>query len=364
MRLATFNAENLFDRPKAMNLAVKEHGDQILDDFNQLNDLIEHPVYSDKIKEKIVDLFSNRGSYIKLNEIHGKLLTGSGRSAKVIATGRKSWIGWFELREQSVKEPAIENTARVIREVNADITCIIEAEDRPSLKDFNESMLPLVKGKKFDHVMLVDGNDDRGIDVGILVKEPLKILDIVSHVDDEDGKGRIFSRDCAEYVIETSAGEKLLVMINHFKAKDRNTFSSDQKRQRQAERVREIYEDRKKTFDYIAVVGDFNDFPGSAPLQVLLQGTDLVEVSSKEPPFNSGGAPGTYGKCTEKDKIDYILMSPKLAAKMVSGGIERHGMWVTDKKKKVLFDHFPEVKGPLDSASDHAAVWAEFDIAA
>lgn len=363
MRLATFNAENLFDRPKAMNLPDKErtHGDQILDDFSTLNRLIEQKSYPVDTKKKIVELFRRQSKYIKLNEMHGRLLSGSGKNMKVVATGRDAWIGCFELIEEPVRETATENTARVIRTLDADITCIVEAEDRPSLKEFNKTMLPLVKGHPFDHVMLIDGNDDRGIDVGILVKEPLKIVDIVSHVDDKDGVGVIFSRDCAEYVIETSTGEKLLVMVNHFKSQGGPRDESDEKRRRQAERARQIYEERKKVFDYIAFVGDLNQDPTSDPLKSLLQQTDLVEVST-EPGFDNGGFPGTYKDCGPKDKFDYILMSPKLAKKFKAGGIERRGMFVGKTGKKFL--HFPEVAKPMDAASDHAAVWAEFDIAA
>jgi len=40
---------------------------------------------------------------------------------------------------------------------------LVEAEDRPSLLRFNRDLL----GGLYRHVMLVDGNDDRGIDVAI-----------------------------------------------------------------------------------------------------------------------------------------------------------------------------------------------------
>ena len=359
MRLATFNVESLFDRPKAMNLTDKKHGDEILADFKTLNSLIELDVYTPAVKAQILEVFGRNGIYIKLVETHGRLLSG-GKPRKVTADGRASWIGWFELKEQTVNEPAIHNTAKVIGELNADITCVVEAEDRPSLKDFNNSFVP--KSKRADHVMLVEGNDDRGIDVGILVREPYKIIDMVSHVDDKDNDGQIFSRDCAEYVIQ--AGEnspRILVMVNHFKAKDQDTAGSDTKRKRQADRVREIYEQRKKEFDYIAIMGDFNDTPDSVPLKHLIHdGSDLIEVMT-ERNFNSDGLPGTYGECKAGDKIDYILMSPKLAAKFTAGGVERHGIW--PGKKGTAFPHW-QMQGPIEAASDHAGLWAEFDLKA
>ena len=360
MRLATFNAENLFDRPLAMNLDDRELGNQILADFSALNTLIEKDIYTPEIKKQIADLFTLRSKFIKLNEVKGKLLKQTKTLTTVVAQGRSSWMGWFELIEDRVQEPAIDNTARVIGALDADITCIIEAEDRPALLEFNKEALP--KDKRFDHVMVVPGNDLRGINVGILVREPLKITDIVTHVDDKDEKGEIFSRDCIEYTIQLpDDGPKMLIMVNHFKAKDQNPSSSNMKRKRQADRVREIYEQRKKDFDYIAICGDLNDFPESDPLRHLIRdGSDLVEVMTEDN-FDDGGYPGTYQTCGPTNKIDYILMSPKLAEKFTTGGVERHGLWAG--KNGTMFEHFP-MQSSVDAASDHAGLWAEFDLKA
>lgn len=80
-------------------------------------------------------------------------------------------------------------------------------------------MIPKIGGQKYGHVMLIDGNDDRGIDVGIMTRQSLDIKSIVSHVDDTDAEGQIFSRDCAEYEIKAPSGNSLLVLVNHFKSK-------------------------------------------------------------------------------------------------------------------------------------------------
>jgi hypothetical protein len=48
-------------------------------------------------------------------------------------------------------------------------------------------------------------------------------------------------------------------------------------------------------------------------------------------------------------------MSPKLAAKVTYGGIERRGVWGK-------FPHFDEIKKPLDAASDHAALFVDVDL--
>src|SRR5262249_139784 len=137
----------------------------------------------------------------------------------IAANGRDDWIGWFELEKEPVKATATENTARVIDLMKADVQCVIEAEDRTGLKRFNAEGMPQVGAAPFTHVMLIDGNDERGIDVGILSKAGFDIALMRSHVDDQDAKGTIFSRDCAEYEVHTPNGNTLLVLLNHFKNK-------------------------------------------------------------------------------------------------------------------------------------------------
>jgi endonuclease/exonuclease/phosphatase family metal-dependent hydrolase len=130
---------------------------------------------------------------------------------------------------------------------------------------------------------------------------------------------------------------------------------------RQATQVRAIYEARlQEGFELIAIVGDLNDTPDSAPLMPLLQNrSTLVEVMAHHL-FAGDGRPGAYGNGAKSGKIEYILMSPKLADKVQSGGIERHGVW--GGKNGTLFPHFPGVKTAKDAASDHAALWVELDL--
>jgi hypothetical protein len=66
--------------------------------------------------------------------------------------------------------------------------------------------------------MLVDGNDERGIDVGIMTKPGFPIGTSRSNVDTEDGDGIVFSRDCPEYHVRTQSGADVSVLVNHFKS--------------------------------------------------------------------------------------------------------------------------------------------------
>ena len=112
---------------------------------------------------------------------------------------------------------------------------------------------------------------------------------------------------------------------------------------------REIYEEKlSQGIELIAVVGDLNDSPERDPLQPLIgDGSKLVDVM-KDPHFVGDGRLGTYGDGRASDKIDYILMSPKLLAKVRQGGIERRGVWggkmvhyfhIFQKSRKRLMPH-------------------------
>ena len=87
----------------------------------------------------------------------------------------------------------------VVRDVAADVLGVVEAEDRTTLQRFYDRLLADVGGTPYEQVMLVDGNDDRGIDVGVMVRAPLTIEHIRTHVFDVDDDGVVFSRDCCEY---------------------------------------------------------------------------------------------------------------------------------------------------------------------
>src|SRR5205085_10025256 len=111
---------------------------------------------------------------------------------------------------------------------------------------FSDQMLERIGAAPYAHVMLIDGNGGRGIDVGLLTKKDFTVNTICSHVDDRDADGLIFSRDCPEYEIQLPSGEMLLVLVNHLKSKGFGTqASSNARRKRQAKQVRDIFDRRR-----------------------------------------------------------------------------------------------------------------------
>jgi endonuclease/exonuclease/phosphatase family metal-dependent hydrolase len=370
MRLASYNVENLFNRARAMNGTDWTDGKAVLDAYAKLNALLGEIEYTPAHKTKMIELMtqlglasSDQGRFVILRQSRGDLVrrprTGG---LQIVANGRADWVGSLELRVEPVDEEAMRNTARVIDELRADVLGVVEAESRPALSGFNRTLIGAVGGTPFDHVMLIDGNDDRGIDVGLMTRRAFPIRGMRSHVDDRDAAGKtVFSRDCAEYLISTPSGATVLVMVNHFKSKGfGSTAASNAKRQAQAARVAAIYEERlAEGIDFVAVIGDFNDTPGSHPLQPLLAGSSLRDISV-HPAFDDGGFPGTFGLCNAGNKIDYILLSPALFERVQSGGVLRKGMW--PGKRPVRWSTYPSVTRPEEAASDHAAIWGDIDL--
>lgn len=370
MRLAVYNVENLFDRAKAMKLDSWDEGRPVLEKFAALNALLGQISYSDADKARMAQLMielglekSDTGPFVLLRRNRGGLLkrpkTGG---ITITAGGRADWVGSFELRDEPINEHAMRNTARVMIDIEADVLGVVEAESRPVLAAFNTEILPALDGEAFRHVMVIDGNDERGIDVGLMSRSGYPIGTMRSHVDDRLPNDQpVFSRDCPEFEVTTPNGSRLVVMVNHLKSKGYGgTTASNDRRKAQAGRIAEIYEGLIAVgVEYIAAIGDLNDTPDSDPLKPLIEGTALKDVF-EHPAFDDGGYPGTYGLCNAANKIDYMLLSPKLFERVQAGGVFRRGMWPGARPKR--WEVYAELTRKEDAGSDHAALWVDLDI--
>ncbi|MEM9017197.1 MAG: endonuclease/exonuclease/phosphatase family protein [Verrucomicrobiota bacterium] len=362
----------------------------------ELNSLFEKDVYSESDQERMIELVEqlefnkyNEGPLALVRKIRGAIFrrpqTGG---IQVVAKGRDSWIGWAELKTAPVDEIAILNTGRVIRDVDADVLAVVEAENRVALKQFTEFVLRQVGGevedavRSYEEIMLIDGNDGRGIDVGLMTKKGYSIGAMRSHIHDlgseisEDErpetlsrKTPIFSRDCPEYAVTTPEGELIWIIPNHFKSKHGgNDQRSIDKRTAQAIQTRNIYERlQNEGHDKVVILGDLNDTPDSEPLEPLLS-SDLRDVSDHEL-FDTGEFTGragtnergigTYKLGNDSDKIDYLLLSPALYERVSAAGLFRKGAWPGSRPKR--WTVYPELEKKVHVASDHHVIWVEIE---
>jgi endonuclease/exonuclease/phosphatase family metal-dependent hydrolase len=362
IRIATFNMENLFTRPAAMAEGAGAAGQEAINDHAELNLIVNKAVYDDDDRARLIELDRKHGfsalntpanALVVLNKIRGSLFSRSQQGiVTVVASGRGAWTGWFSLRTDNVSWEAIFNTGRVVAAVGADIQICIEVENRPTLLRFNEQVLDAQFDKAYPHVMVIDGNDDRGIDVGIMSRHPIR--SVRSHVDDLNPNGqRTFSRDCPEYLIELPGGQAIFILPNHFKSKrGGNTLSMQNRRKAQADRAHAIALQGLAQTPFVLIAGDLNDTPDT-PLFASLFEDGFVDVSDH--PSYPTDRPGTFETGTVANKIDYLIMSPQLRPKLVHAEIERRGSFHPH-----TWEPFDTVKSKADEASDHQLVWGDF----
>lgn len=374
MKIAAFNVENLFDRAEAFN-QPDDTARRILADMAELNGLFEYANYTDRRKERMIELLEALGlersdqghGFVHLRQIRERAVKRGHTGLEIVADGREDWIGWVEAKRSPVNEIAVFNTGRVIKEVDADVLAVVEAENRVALKTFSDRVIEQVGGRPYDNVMVIDGNDDRGIDVGLMTRREFAIGDMRSHISDrDDDDGVIFSRDCPEYAVETPLG-RIWFLPNHFKSKfGGNNAASRQRRTAQSKRTAEIYGDlRAAGEELVVVLGDFNDTTDSDELKPLLDETDLTDVSEfpdfDAPAFDKQRNPGkgTFGLGNDNDKIDYLMLSPALFGRVTSAGLFRKGAWPGSRPKR--WEVFDELTSKVHVASDHHVIWAEVE---
>jgi endonuclease/exonuclease/phosphatase family metal-dependent hydrolase len=223
-----------------------------------------------------------------------------------------------------------ELTAKVILSHDADIVCVQEVENLEALDKFNLHYLK----KRYPFLMVIDGNDPRNIDVGILSKFPFAGLR--THRFEPVGKPpsqRTFSRDCLAVLLQIDKTTELAVYVNHFKSKlptivNGKTTNGEARRLAQAKRVAEIIqEDFGKDLDGdFVVAGDLNMGPDEKefrPLKKLVNTMERLPEPARWTHWFDRAKPPSR----PQEQLDYLLLSPRLAARSPKPPIvERRGL--------------------------------------
>lgn len=184
-------------------------------------------------------------------------------------------------RTRPKSERSLDALAESIERMNADVVALQELSSQETLEKDLLSRRDLAE--KYPHVAWTEGNDQRGIRVGIISKYPFTA--VVNHADTEfplsDGSGTMkFSRDLLRVDINTDADPEadLSVYTTHFKSRrpaDAGETPSDVKRLSEGVAVREIVQREMKEFPnrMFVVTGDMNDGPNDPPVQAILNGS-------------------------------------------------------------------------------------------
>lgn len=235
----------------------------------------------------------------------------------------------------------VQALAEILLEINADIIMLNEVGGIESLVNFNKYFLD----SRYT-VHLKEGNSNRGIDIGYLVRADLDYKAIlISHKDrpinflyphetqtPSGGKSHYFSRDIAELRLFKPKENSpcLTLLLTHLKSKlDSQKVDPQGKLRRAAElsALVEIYNEIKNELGEqtpLLISGDFNGIasrqntePEFAPLYEKTDLTDALEIAEKPIAERFTQVQITNQGQRLLLQIDYIFISPTLRPLLV-----------------------------------------------
>ncbi|MGE0724931.1 MAG: endonuclease/exonuclease/phosphatase family protein [Alphaproteobacteria bacterium] len=358
MRIATFNVENLFDRPKLLNRESSAETSRLLKQLDRLQKELKKAEYD---LELLNSLYAELREFVDIREDMGRLTNK--RTRKIVARGAADWEGGIDLKRERFTEKQRKGTATAIRALEADILCTIEVEGRQAMTDFGVSLLS--KKHRFEQNILIDSpRDPRGIDIGLQWKVGA-LGRVRSHAYAKaEQLGRlawVFSRDCLDVALERGRAKPIYLLCNHFKSKmGGDSPASVARRTAQATFVAALARGFDLKNDYVVVLGDFNDTPDSGTLAPLLKMRDLHDVFDVAETDSADRYTYVFG--SQRNQIDYILVSTALAKKLRGAFVERRGMSAVAEGRIAGATPFDGMTSWKNAASDHGAVVADFDI--
>jgi endonuclease/exonuclease/phosphatase family metal-dependent hydrolase len=255
--------------------------------------------------------------------------------------------------------------------LNADVLAVQEVENIGALREFNSRL-----DAPYQFVVLIEGNDTRFIDVGVLSRLP--IGKAMSHrwIPDPEHPARfLFSRDvlAVEILNHQRSATMFTLWVCHLKSKfvdpritdpveiAEANRRNDEKRTREAQAMHDIIELHHSADEPFVVCGDFNDHTSSAPLRPLIQGNldvldalhNGVQVDFERPEgggprisnpqdqpvdedwthrFSVSNGPDVY------ERLDQLLLSSSLQQVQLGARIQRRTHW---GKNNAGTDHDP-----------------------
>lgn len=384
IRIGTFNNENLFFRYRLLDDIPKPFQPQpkpivfedMVKQFTIISDLIkeyEDPskifedkkVFSDFLEKLPSKAWKSLLTFMKDGSFNNRL-KGSIEDIEPISHTQRS------------------NTASVIYKNKPNFMGVQEIESLPALDEFNYKFIS--KFHKILYNMLIEGNDPRGIDVGLMNGPEFPVINVKSHRYDKEPdnyKKRVFSRDCLETDLLLSNGKILTVYVNHFKSQ---IGGGEEKRLQQSKRIKQMITKRfgNDLDGNFIVLGDLNCTPSSPELDPLLKDSKMFNVfENLDEPERWSYLYVTMDKNHEKIKsanvfqYDYILLSQKLVKENpnIKPVVERRGLVYYEEITKKLkrrnekigevyntIQRFPGVEKYGTEASDHCGIFVDLEI--
>lgn len=318
VRVGTFNLNNLFSR---FNFSAEVDDDGGVEVESRTTFSFDDP------------------SEFKLRTYQGRLVKGKPKAAR-------------------------QRIATRIAEMDLDVLAVQEVEDVDTLTHFARTELADLG---YRHVVLVEGNDPRLIDVGLLSRLPLGGVTSWRHAVHQDAPDRpVFSRDLLEVeVLNERRSKRLFTVYNthlksHFVPFGQDPVAgaaaANERRRQQAESLARIVSARTRPNSAFLVVGDMNDPPDAEPLAALpskLSLTDGLVSAVEDRPAPQDTPPAPTHPWTHRFKparkpahyqlFDHIWLSRVATENQVGAGINRRTRLGGD-------------------GSDHDPAWVELEL--
>jgi predicted extracellular nuclease len=308
-------------------------------------------------------------------------------------------------------------TALAIAATRADVLCLQEVDNVEALQAFEYGYLFKMVGQGYRQKYTTAGNDSRGIDVALMMRDEtadgqkIEFVRMTSHAHltyaelglhtpelaalGEEAHERIFRRDCLEIDLAVG-GRPFTLYLVHFKSMGPPRNGHDGRsatmpvRIAEAQAVRRIIEMRfgkdHAADKNWAICGDMNDYrqrvtidgdahagyrfeivdEAQSCLDVLLADGFCENVVERRPEMDRWTLYHTRGP-QERHlcQLDYLLLSRRLAARNATAvpDIVRNGQpWRTVFPAGQDVDRFPRVGWDRPKASDHCPVAVTLDI--
>lgn len=225
----------------------------------------------------------------------------------------------------------LEKLAATIHKLDADVLALEEVENRFYLERFVRALL---RDMGYEHVVLIEGNNYRGIDVALLSRFPVGPVTSYRHLEFPDGNGNpmSFQRDFLRARIEPPGVKPFDVFVVHLKSKGGGEAASLALRLGEARQIRKILDDvlAGDPSARFVVCGDFNDTLDSQPVQTILgSGPRALHHLVDELP---AGERISFNKEPYRSLIDFILCSPAMhrcyqagSVRIPQGSVEETG---------------------------------------
>jgi predicted extracellular nuclease len=309
-------------------------------------------------------------------------------------------------------------TALAIAAARADILCLQEVDNIEALKAFEYGYLFKMVGQGYRQKFTTAGNDTRGIDVAVMMREqtrdgqPIEFVRMNSHAPLSYGElglhtpelaalgiepqERVFRRDCLEIDVRVG-GQPLTIYAVHFKSMGGprdgvpGRDATMPVRIAEAKAVRHVIESRFGINHARAkrwvICGDLNDYRQ----RVVIEGDGQPsyafavvdeQASALDHLLADGFAHNVVERLPEMERwtlyhtrgpqerhlcqLDYLLLSPALAERNATAvpDIVRNGQpWRTIFPPGQEVERFPRVGWDRPKASDHCPVAITLDIA-